>query len=185
MEDFSSQNCQMEFSALRTKTQKQLKKASYLEKEDVAIDIFNDISLRASKNDPIAQDYLAYIFKKGLADVVPVNYEKFMQWQILAGSNGNQYAIDKLNIFLTHALSEVMMVEDFEFIVKRNNLTEENFPYVVGRLFCEAIADELRLNPESLAKEQIMHLEFNAKIMRTFDRARNFVIPKILKFLRN
>lgn len=185
MENYSSENCQKAFMALREKTQKRVRKASVLEREDVAIDAFSDICLEAAKNDPIAQDYLAYIFKKGFFDVVPVNYEKYMQWQILAAANGNQFAIDKLMLFLNFAITEIVSAEDIVYIIKRNNLTEENYPYVLGRLICEAIADELRLDAEALIKEQPVHQEFDIKSMRNFDRARNFVIGKILKFLRN
>lgn len=185
MENFSSESCQKKFIALREKTQKKINKASVYDREEVAIDVFNDICLDASKNDPIAQDYLAYIFKKGLKGIIPSNYEKYMQWQVLAGANGNQYSIDKLSLFLNFALNEILMVEDIEYLIKRNNLTESNYQYVIGRLLCEAIADELRLDAESLIKEPIVHKDFDAKIMRAFDRARNFVIPKIIKFLRN
>lgn len=185
MEDFSSENCQKAFSEMRSKMQRAIAKALPEQKEEVAIDCYNDICLRASKNDCIAQDYLSYIFKKGLYNVVPINYEKFMQWQILAAANGNQFTIDKLSLFLNFPLSEIMLVEDFEYICSRNNLTQENYDYVVGRLICEAIADELMLDTEKLLKEPLDHIDFNEKTMRVFDRARNFIIPKIVKFLRN
>lgn len=185
MQDYTTESCQKAFMALRNKTQKKVSKADFMQKEEVAIDVFNDICLDASKNDPVAQDYIAYIFKKGFNGVVPVNYKKFMEWQILAGANGNQYSIDKLALFLNYAFNEILLVEDIEYIAKRNNLVPENYQYVVGRLLCEAIADELRLDAETLAKEPITHQEFDPSIMRIFDRARNFVIPKILKFLRN
>ena len=105
MEDFRSENCQKAFISERSKVQKKIAKATFDEKEDIAIDMFNDVCLRASKNDCIAQDYLAYVFKKGLINVVPVNYTKYMQWEILAAANGNQFAIDKLSLFLNYALS--------------------------------------------------------------------------------
>lgn len=116
---------------------------------------------------------------------MPVNYEKYMQWQILAAANGNQFAVDKLALFLNYAITEIVTAEDIVYIIKRNNLTEENYQYVLGRLICEAIADELRLDAEALIKEELVHKEFDIKSMRNFDRARNFVIGKILKFLRN
>ena len=185
METFTSENCQKKFMALRAKTQRIINKFDPAQREEAAIDAFNDICLDASKNDPIAQDYLAYIFKKGLRGIIAPNHEKYMQWQILAAANGNQYSIDKLSLFLNFALTEVLSAEDVEYIIRRNNLTESNYQYVLGRLLCEGIADELRLDPESLVKEPLMHKEFDPAVMRAFDRARNFVIPKVLKFLRN
>lgn len=185
MENFTSENCQKKFMALRAKTQRIINKADIDAREETAIDAFNDICLDASKNDPIAQDYLAYIFKKGLRGIIPENYEKYMQWQVLAGANGNQYSIDKLSLFLNFALNEILMAEDVEYLIRRNNLTQSNYQYVLGRLLCEGIADELRLDAETLVKQPIVHKEFDPAVMRAFDRARNFVIPKVLKFLRN
>lgn len=183
--DFTSENCRKQFMVLRNNIKKRISKASINERDEVIIDCYNDVCLNAVKNDVIAQDYLAYIFKKGLEDVVPVNYEKSMQWQILAGANGNQFAIDKLSLFLNYAFSEIMFAEDIGYILARNELNQNNFNYIIGKLICEAIVDELQIHPEKIVKEELRHIEFNAKAMRIFDRSRNFAIPKVLKFLRS
>ncbi|MDD2445499.1 MAG: hypothetical protein PHX09_01665 [Clostridia bacterium] len=183
--DWTSENCRKQFMALRSKINKTIQKASYENKEEVVIDCYNDVCLDAAKNDPIAQDYLSYIFKKGLESVIPVNFDKSMKWQILAAANGNQFAIDKLALFLSHALNEIMMANDIGYIIARNELSEQNFNYIVGRLVCEAIADELQLNAERMIKEGLSHIEFNPKLMLSFNRARSFAIPKVLKFLRS
>lgn len=181
----SSEECRKQFLILRRKNKRKIEKADFLERDDITIDCFNDVCMLAADNDPIAQDYLSYIHKKGLGDIIPENYEKYMQFQILAGANGNCFAIDKLALFLNYAFNEIMFAEDFEFIVERNDLTQENYQYVVGKLLCEAMADELELNPAKLVVEELKNVEFNAKLMRGFDRARNFAIPKVLKFLRS
>lgn len=183
--DFTSENCRKEFMILRNNIKKKVARAGINEREDIIIDYYNDVCLNAVNNDIIAQDYLAYIFKKGYEDVIPVNYEKSMQWQILAGANGNQFAIDKLSLFLNFALNEIMFAEDIGYILSRNELNKNNFTYIAGRLICEAIVDELQIIPERIVKEELRHMEFNAKAMRIFDRARNFAIPKVLKFLRS
>ena len=181
----NSQDCQKEFLALRNNFNKKIAKSTILNREEVIIDNFNDICLRAAKDDPIAQDFLAYCFKKGVKDVIPVNYDKYMKWQILAGSNGNEFAIDKLALFFNYAFNEIMLAEDFQYIVQRNGLNADNFNYVVGKLLCEAMADDLMLQPAELVKEKVTAVEFEAKVMRVFDRSRNYAIPKVLKFLRN
>lgn len=182
---WSSENCRKEFIKLRKSMLRKVEKADARERDDVIIDVFNDVSLKASKNDPIAQDFLAYIFKKGLDNVIPVNYEKYMQWQILAAGNGNHFAVDKLSLFLSVSLNEIVFAEDFGYILVKNELNNHNYSFIVGKLICEAIADDLRLDPERLVKEELQHKEFDAKIMRVFDRARKFAIPKVLKFLRS
>lgn len=183
--DLTSENCRKTFLALRHATKKRILKAEFDEVDNVTIDAFNDICIKAADNDPIAQDYLAYIFKKGLGNVIPVNYEKYMQWQILACANGNQFALEKMSLFLSYALNEILFADDFSHIATRNDLTESNYNYIVGRLICEAMADELNLDPKRLISESISHKEFDAKIMHVFDKARNYSIPKILNYLRN
>lgn len=183
--DYTSESCRKAFLVLRRSLQRNVEKAEFDKKEDVAIDNYNDVCIKAVNNDPIAQDYLAYLFKKGLYNVLPINWEKYMQWQVLAGANGNQFSLDKLSLFLSYALNEISYVEDFEYIANRNDLNEKNYLYVVGRLLCDAIADELHLSPEKLMKDPIEHKEFSAPTMRVFDKARNFSIPKIIKFLRS
>ena len=180
-----SEDCRKQFLVLRRNTKRKIEKADFMNKDEVTIDSFNDICLMASKNDPIAQDYLSYIFKKGLGNIIPVNYEKYMQFQILAGANGNNFALDKLALFLNFALNEIAYAEDFEYIATKNELNQNNFLYIVGRLLCEGIIDEMQLNPEKLVKDPIEHIEFNSPLMRKFDKARNASIPKVLKFLRS
>lgn len=183
--DCTSENCRKEFMALRNNIRRQVAKAPINEKEEVIIDCYNDVCLNAVKNDVVAQDFLSYIFKKGFENVIRVNYEKSMQWQILAGANGNQFAIDKLSIFLNYALTEIMNADDFGYILARNELNDSNLMYIIGKLICEAIIDELQISPEKLVKAELRHMEFNSKVMRVFDNSRNFAIPKVLKFLRS
>jgi len=183
--DWSNESFRNQFIKLRKAILREIERADASKREEIIIDNYNDICLKAVSHDPIAQDLLAYIFKKGFGNIIPVNYEKYMQWEILAAGNGNNFAIDKLSLFLSVALNEIMFAEDFGYILVRNELNNQNYNYIVGKLICEAIADELRLDPEKLIKDELRHREFEAKIMRVFDRARKFAIPKVLKFLRN
>ena len=183
--DLTAENCRKQFLLQRKNLRKKVDKSDFNVREDVAIDLFNEVCMRAANDNPIAQDLLAYLFKKGFYDIIPVNYEKYMQWEILAAANGNQFALEKLTLFLSFPLNEIVISEDFHYILTRNELDNSNFNYVVGRLICEAIADELRLTPEKLIKDPIVHAEFDPKIMRVFDKARNYAIPKILNYLRS
>ena len=179
-----SEECRKKFLILRKNVRRRIEKADFLEKDDVIIDCFNDVCLESTKNDPIAQDYLSYIFKKGLENVIPSNYEKFMQFEILAAANGNNFALEKLALFLNYPLNEISYQEDFEYLVSKHNLTSQNYLYIVGKLICEGIIDEMQLDPQNLVKEDLAFVDFSPKLMRKFDKARNSAIPKVLNFLR-
>ena len=175
----------LEFLKVKNDLIKKVQQAEFDKKEEVAIDLYNDVCLKAVKGDVVYQDLLAYLHKKGFRFVLPVNYEKYMQWEILAAGNGNPLAIEKLTLYLNFALNEMSYIDDLEYVMNRNNIDGSNYFQVLGKLICEGIIDEMHLDPESLVKDPIENIEFNAPLMRRFDKARNNVIPKILKFLRS
>ena len=63
-------------------------------------DVFSDLYSDAMAGDCVAQDVVAYFFNKGIPDFLPVNYDLYMTWEILAGANGNEFALEKLEFFL-------------------------------------------------------------------------------------
>ena len=63
-------------------------------------DCFAEVGTLALEGNPIAQDMMSYYYKDGVKDQILQNYDLYMQWEILAGANGNEFAIEKLQFFL-------------------------------------------------------------------------------------
>lgn len=107
-----------------------------------------------------------------------------MKWLILAAANGNNLSIDRLTIFLNYAYDEIVYQPDFGDMKYLNNITEDNYTYVIGRLLCDSIVDQLKIDALDIIKEIPDTLEFNTTTMKMYDTARNNAIPVVLKFLR-
>lgn len=147
-------------------------------------DLFTDLCARAMANDCIAQDVVAYFFNKGIPDKLLPNYENYMSWQILAGANGNEFSLEKIEFFLNSALDYI--VYDTEIIaqaLRRKNITKENALYVISNLICEGMADELKLDPKKLVNFQQVVSKYSPEKNRPFIEAMNKSVPKVIEFL--
>lgn len=184
-EDLSVDACRKKFMDMRKNFQKTFQKADFLAKQETFNNLYDKICIDAVEGDVIAQDFLAYLNKKGWGDFLPVNMDASMRWQILSAANGNGFAIEKLTIFLSFAIDKILAVEDIREIAERNDIFQENYQYIIGRLICEGIVDELHINARDMIKEETKHQEASPKIMHVFDNAREESIPRVLKFLRS
>lgn len=152
--------------------------------EDNFFDIFSNIVSEAKKGYLPAQDYLGYVFKKGLGDLIPANYETSMFWQFLSGANGNDYTLSKLRIFFARSYQIILELEDIEQISIKNNLSQENYEYVLGKLFCDAMCDELGVEINSLAEKKPVFLPQSLKLVQNFESARIKSLSRVIEFLR-
>ena len=184
-EDLSVDVCRKKFMEMRKSFQKTFQKADFLAKQETFNNLYDNICIEAVEGDVVAQDFLAYLNKKGWGDFLPVNMDASMRWQILSAANGNGFAIEKLTIFLSFAIDKILAVEDIKEIAERNDIFQENYQYIIGRLICEGIVDELHINARDMIKEETKHQEASPKIMHVFDNAREESIPRVLKFLRS
>lgn len=184
-DEMTSDDFRESFAKLRRKVDRVVDNADFVEREKVFFDLFTDIGVKAVDGDIIAQDYLGYIFKHGKEPYIPENIEIAMKWLILAGANGNKGTIKKLTLFLSYAMDEIMFAPDFLDFSERNGIYKETYDFVLGKLICEAIVDELKIDPLELTRQDITSVPYNEKSLRVFDRARNNAIPVVLNYLRS
>lgn len=147
-------------------------------------DLFTDLCARAMASDCIAQDVVAYFFNKGIPDKLLPNYENYMSWQILAGANGNEFSLEKMEFFINSALDSI--VNDTEVIaeaLRRKNITKDNALYVISNLICEGMADQLKLDPKVLVNFKQELSNYSPEKNRPFIDAMNNCIPAVVEFL--
>lgn len=114
-------------------------------------DVFTELCSQALAGDCIAQDCVAYFFKKGIPEYLLPNFEFYMSWQILAGANGNIFALEKMEFFLQNALNEIIYNEEvLKTALLRGNITKDNALMMISNLICEGIVDQLQLDPKQL-----------------------------------
>lgn len=147
-------------------------------------DVFADLCSSAMAGDCIAQDCVAYFFNRGIPKVLAQNYEFYMAWEILAGANGNEFAIEKMEFFLNYALEAI--VYDDEILttaLRKHNITKENALMVISNLVCEGIVDQLQLNPKNLIKIQDQPVQYSSQKYRIFREAMEKCLPDVVEFL--
>lgn len=184
-ENMTSDEFRESFAKLRRKIDRAVDNSDFVEREKTFFDLYTEIGVKAVDGDIIAQDYLGYIFKHGKEPYIPENIEVAMKWLILAGANGNKGTIKKLSLFLSYAFDEIIFAPDFENFAERNGIYKENYDYILGKLICEAIVDELKIDALELTREEIKEVPYNEKSLRVFDKARNNAIPIVLNYLRS
>lgn len=117
--------------------------------------MFIAMKIMASGEDCIAMDTLAYFYKSGIPDVLPEDYMRYIRWEVAAASRGNEFAIEKLQFLIGHACTKVMESEDYEAIAFKNDITEVNALYVIGKYLCKVLAkDYLNAFPLDMALEK-------------------------------
>lgn len=117
--------------------------------------MFQAVKFMAANEDPIAMDVVAYFYKSGMPDLLDEDYMKYIRWEVAAASRGNEFAIEKLQFLIGYACTNIMDSEDYETIAYKNDITDYNALYVIGKNLCKVLArDYLSAFPLDLATEE-------------------------------
>lgn len=146
-------------------------------------DAFFDVCAQAMDGDCVAQDVAAYFFNHGISGFLAPNYTAYLSWQILAGANGNEFALEKLEFFLNSALETIL--NDEQLLVRamtRKNITKDNALMVIANLICEGIVDEMKIDPKNLVKNNTPQ-PYTAAQTRPFEIAMEKCLPAVIRFL--
>ncbi len=147
-------------------------------------DVFADICTRAIMDDCVAQDCVAYFFNKGVPDRLMINYNYYLGWEILAGANGNEFALEKLEFFLNPALEQIVNdTELLTYAMQMRNINKNNALMVISNLLCEGIVDQLQLKPKDLIDIQSKAVLYSPEINRRYLDALDKCVLDVAKFL--
>ncbi len=156
------------------------------EEKGMFLDVFTELCTKALSGDCIAQDCVAYFFNKGVPNLLVPNFEYYMSWQILAGANGNEFALEKLQFFLNMALNEIIDDENLlATAIRHGNIDKKNAIVVLSNLICEGIVDELKINPKELIQFKKKPSYYSPEKNRIFVNAMNGCMPNVKEFLRS
>ena len=147
-------------------------------------DVFSDLYSDAMAGDCVAQDVVAYFFNKGIPDFLPVNYDLYMTWEILAGANGNEFALEKLEFFLNPALEPIVYDEQILTRAMESHLIDKNNALaVISNLICEGMVDVLKLDTKNLIKFDGKNNPYSSQKNRAYLDAMEKSIPNVVNFL--
>lgn len=146
-------------------------------------DMFAEVGGLAMENNCVAQDVMSYYYKDGVEGTIEENYDQYMQWEILAGANGNEFAIEKLQFFLNYAMQEITDNDQLSKIMSINGIDENNYLYILGNLLCEGVVDELGISPKKLVTETPKKQEYSLERLRVYRSALDKALPRVLEYL--
>lgn len=182
-ENMTSEQFKDAIAIRRERIYSRLYKKGSLEQERILLEEYENLCADGAGGDPIAEDILAEWFRNGNL-VVPENIDLSMRWLLLAGANGNKYSLDRLKLHFGTSFDKIIGLKDFGKISYKYNIDEYNYQYVLGKLICDAVVDELGINPLELAKQKPVSLPFSSIVMRGFDRAIARGLDKLIEMLR-
>ncbi len=121
-----------------------------------------------------SQDYMGYIYKRGFGDIIPINYKRSLEWNIIAARNGSKLAPQKMKAFMDPAIIMIMNSERWGQIVKYNDLNLSNYFWFLSQYVCENLYVDLELDPAEMAKKDLIEEDTNERKARIlFDRFRD------------
>lgn len=135
-----------------------------------------------------SQDYMGYIYKRGFADIIPINYKRSIEWSIIASRNGSKLAPQRMKTFMDPAVDMVMLSDRWGEIIKYNSLNKKNYFWFLCQYICEVLYIDLKLDPVEMAKKDLIEEDTNEKKARIFfdrfrDRSVESAIEKLLQQL--
>lgn len=147
-------------------------------------DTFTELCTKALSGDCVAQDCVSYFFKNGVDGCLFENYEYYMSWQILAGANGNEFALEKMEFFLNPALNAIVYDEEIlTEAFRKKNLEKDSAIMVISNLLCEGIVDYLKIDPKQLIQIESVPKPYSAKLQRMYSDALRESAYRVAEYL--
>ncbi len=148
------------------------------------VELFTELCTKAMSGDCVAQDCVAYFFNMGVPDFLYPNYDYYMSWEILAGANGNEFALEKLQFFLNLALDAI--IDNEELLMQamlRKNITKENAVMMISNALCEGVVDELGLDAPALVDISRTAIPYSPQRGRKFTNALQACFERVVEYL--
>ena len=140
-------------------------------------ELFDEAVKKAGDGDAIMQDIVAYYYKSGVERLLDENYKKYMEFEILSGANGNEFAIEKLQFFFGNAYDQIVNHPDFPKIKYYNGIDEYNYILIIGQRLCKELVEKLGISAETLAKTTDTFAPYKPEYFRDYRKAVDQVIP--------
>ena len=167
-----------------TKVRKEMNDFIASEDFDSARKVLDTVKGYAAAGDAIAMDLLAYFYKSGVKGIIPENYMRYIQWEFLAASYGNELAIEKLQFLTGYACDAIMDNERYDLMEYKNDIDEYNALYVIGKNISKVVVKHfMKIFPIDLVQleddEKLYKKEDFINLRKIIDDA----IPKTIELM--
>ena len=177
------------FNALKSKFIALREKSEYISQEEFNqkyVDYIIELLDLAVTGNVTAMDYLCYMYKKGIDDVIPANLTFAHKWGMLAMANGSKLSVDRLRMFITPVLDYVEDSNiDLYKMIKSYDVAEEDAAYFVAQTFAGLYNPRMNITLLNMSREDPISFESNfQKFMFDANKTREEVLPDLLKYLK-
>jgi len=130
------------------------------------------------------QDYLCYIYKKGVEGVIPTDLTRAHEWGIIAVSNGSKLASERLRLFFEPLYEYILRREGaLENILVKNGLDETTVTDFVAQNYSILLLEEMKINLLEVAKKDITETGNFVKFQYDVEQANKKVFPRLLELV--
>lgn len=131
-----------------------------------------------------AMDYLCFIYKKGIDDVLPINLTRAHEWGMLATAFGSKLAPERLRMFLDPVYKYVIDQNAVDSIIKKHDIkNDEELVNFVAYSFANIFNEKQKINLEYMSKKQIISNERFQVFLKEASAVRDEALPIMLKFI--
>lgn len=150
---------------------------------------FQELKLAAAQENTVAMDLLAYYYKNGVSNdnekILAENYPRFITWELISAARGNEFAIEKLQFLIGYACDAIIEDEDFEVIAYKNDITDGNLLYVLGKAICKILVKEKKFFPVDVYQLEDNSAPFKQEYFVNFRHDIDSIIPKTIAYLKS
>lgn len=149
-------------------------------------DMFDAVKYMAACENTVAMDILAYYYKTGVPDLLPENYMRYIQWELIAAARGNELAIEKIQFLIGYGCDEIIESADFETIKYKNDIDDYNMLYVIGKALAKIIVrDFLKAFPVDLYNEPDDFKPYKQEDFINLRKIIDQAIPLTIQYLKS
>lgn len=132
---------------------------------------------------PVAQDFLVYIYKKGRTGVMKPNLLRAYEWGIISADNFSMLTIDRLRFFFNPAYEKIAGSSKLNDIVEKYNLMSDNIEYFFAYNIANLMLSASNISLEGMSKKDIIPEDFQDNKIRDLENIRDRVIENMLDLL--
>lgn len=150
--------------------------------QEYAQKILDIISMAAGSIVP-AQDYLCYMYKKGIPGVLGRNLVRAHHWGLIAASNGSKLSIERLRLFFEPVYDFILKSDKLDDIITKNNLTQDNIAEFIAQNYAILFCQEAKIDLLNTAKRDLVEDENFVKFSHDADAIRKKIMPRLIELI--
>ncbi len=132
---------------------------------------------------PVAQDFLVYIYKKGRTGVMKPNLLRAYEWGVISSDNFCMLSIDRMKFFFNPAYDKIAGSSKLKTIVDKYDLTADIIEYFFAYNIADLMISASDISLEGMSKKDIIPEEFQDNKIRELENIRDRVIENMLDLL--